>query len=63
MDAPANGRRRIVILTGHPLVTSGRKLQLYSWRDFASLMLRTVLTGGRALRRVEDCVVWYDGRR
>ena len=56
-------RRRIVILTGHPLVTSGRKLQLYSWRDFAALMLRMVVTGGRALRRAEDCVVWYDGRR
>lgn len=58
-----HARRRIVILTDHPLVTSGRKLQLYSWRDFAALMLRMVVTGGRALRRAEDCVVWYDGRR
>ncbi len=56
-------RRRIVILRGHPLVTSARKLHLYSRRDYARFILRTVLTFKGSLRRREDCVPWYDGRR
>ncbi|MEP7118129.1 MAG: glycosyltransferase [Acidobacteriota bacterium] len=53
----------IVILAQHPLVTSGRKLELYSPLEIAAFMARTVLTGGRSLRRAESCSVWYDGRR
>jgi len=56
-------RRRILILTGHPIVTSARKVHLYSPREFASFHLKTVLSGGRALRRAEGCPIWYDGRR
>jgi glycosyltransferase involved in cell wall biosynthesis len=56
-------RRRVVILRRHPIRTSGRKMRLYSWREMAAFMLRTALTGGRTLRRAEDCFVWYDGRR
>jgi len=55
--------RRIVILHRHPLATSGRKLNLYSPWEIAGFMLRTVLTGGRTLRRADGCPVWYDGRR
>ena len=55
--------RRIVILHRHPLATSGRKLELYSAGEIAGFMLRTVLTGGRTLRRADRCPVWYDGRR
>lgn len=55
--------RRIVILHRHPLATSGRKLELYSVGEIAGFMLRTVLTGGRTLRRADGCPVWYDGRR
>jgi glycosyltransferase involved in cell wall biosynthesis len=56
-------RRRIVILRGAPLVTSGRKLRLYSWWEMAVLLLRTAASGGRSLRRADACFVWYDGRR
>ncbi len=56
-------RRRVVILRRHPIQTSGRKMRLYSFREIAAFMMRTVLTGGRTLRRAEDCFVWYDGRR
>jgi glycosyltransferase involved in cell wall biosynthesis len=56
-------RRQVVILWRHPIQTSGRKMRLYSWREIAAFMMRTVLTGGRTLRRAEDCFVWYDGRR
>jgi glycosyltransferase involved in cell wall biosynthesis len=54
---------RLTILHRHPLRTSGRKLRLYSKREYLGLMLRIVLSGGRALKRREDCFAWYDGRR
>ena len=54
---------RLTILHRHPLRTSGRKLRLYSKREYFALLLRIVLSGGRALKRREDCFAWYDGRR
>jgi glycosyltransferase involved in cell wall biosynthesis len=56
-------RRSIRILSDHPLLTSGRKEHLYSPREFLTFQLKTVLTGGRTLRSVDDCAMWYDGRR
>lgn len=55
--------RRVVILHRHPLVTSSRKLELYSSFELAGFMLRTVMSGGRTLKRADGCPVWYDGRR
>ena len=55
--------KRIVILHRHPLLTSDRKTRLYTTREHLAFLLRTLLTGGRTLRRREDCSVWYDGRR
>jgi len=54
---------RLVILHRHPLRTSGRKVRLYSKREYCRLLLRIALSGGRALKRREDCFAWYDGRR
>ena len=54
---------RFVILHRHPLATSGRKAELYSWREHAAFLLRWVLSGGRNLRRRDACGIWYDGRR
>lgn len=51
------------ILRRHPLVTSARKLRLYTWREAAVFMLRTAASGGRNLTRRDECFVWYDGRR
>jgi len=56
-------RRAMVILHGHPLKTSNRKMHLYTAREMFGFMLKTMLTGGRTLRRKEDCHPWYDGRR
>lgn len=56
-------RREFVILQRHPLLTSGRKAHLYSWRAHAAFLASTILTGGRMLRRREFCTLWYDGRR
>jgi glycosyltransferase involved in cell wall biosynthesis len=59
-------RRRgstIAILHRHPLRTSDRKARLYHWHEHLGFLLKTLVTGGRTLRRREDCSVWYDGRR
>lgn len=56
-------RRSIVILHHHPLLTSDRKLRLYSWGELLRFMLKTVLSRGRTLRSREDCFAWYDGKR
>jgi glycosyltransferase involved in cell wall biosynthesis len=54
---------RFVILHRHPLMTSGRKAELYRWHEHAGFLLRWALSGGRNLRRREACSIWYDGRR
>ena len=54
---------RLAILHRHPLRTSGRKTRLYSKREYLGLLARIVLTGGRALRKRDECFAWYDGRR
>jgi glycosyltransferase involved in cell wall biosynthesis len=56
-------RKRIVILHRHPLVTSDRKLHLYSTGEYLRFLARTVLGLGRPLRNREACHPWYDGRR
>ncbi len=56
-------RKRIVILHRNPIVTSARKLRLYSGREHFLFMARTILRGGRTLNSREDCHPWYDGRR
>lgn len=61
--AARRARLGIVILHRHPLTTSGRKLELYTPVEIAVFMARTVLSGGRTLRRADGCPVWYDGRR
>jgi glycosyltransferase involved in cell wall biosynthesis len=56
-------RRKIVILHRHPLLTSTRKLHLYSAREHARFLARLVLSGKRNLRQRAECPSWYDGRR
>jgi glycosyltransferase involved in cell wall biosynthesis len=56
-------RRTVVILHRHPLVTSDRKLRLYSWGELAWFGLKTVVSGGGTLRSRQDCSAWYDGKR
>jgi len=54
--------RKIIILHHHPLITSARKMRLYTMRDHLKLLVR-VLFNRRALTRRESCTLWYDGRR
>ena len=54
--------REVVILHSHPLVTSARKMRLYTALDHLKLVTH-VLFNRRALNRRESCTLWYDGRR
>ena len=56
-------RRDVVILHRHPLVTSVRKMRLYTWREQLGFVWRTIATRGRTLKSRSDCFSWYDGRR
>ena len=60
--ARATGRK-IVILHRHPLLTSARKVQLYSWREHLRFLTRVALNHRATFRRREACSPWYDGRR
>lgn len=55
--------RRIVILHEHPLLTSARKVRLYSTWEHLRFILRAGLRPNAALRDREACHSWYDGRR
>ena len=55
--------RRFVILAGHPLRTSARKLKLYTLTEGGRFFFRMLFTAGRAAKRPDACHLWYDGRR
>jgi glycosyltransferase involved in cell wall biosynthesis len=55
--------RRIIILHQHPLLTSARKLHLYSRREMFWFFVKAALMPRRMLRSREHCHPWYDGRR
>ena len=55
--------RRIVILSKTPLLTSARKLKLYTPREIGQLLLSAALRPKATLTNKEACHLWYDGRR
>jgi glycosyltransferase involved in cell wall biosynthesis len=60
------GRRQgrgLAILNRHPMVTSARKVHLYSLREHFIVIGKAILTGSRSLKTREHCATWYDGRR
>ena len=60
--AHATGKK-VAILHRHPMLTSARKMELYSAREHLRFLTRAILKGGRISRNREDCGIWYDGRR
>ena len=46
-----------------PIVTSGRKLRMYSAREILGNSLRVILRGPRAARSRNGLHIWYDGKR
>jgi glycosyltransferase involved in cell wall biosynthesis len=55
--------KQIVILHRHPLVTSARKMKLYTAREHLRFLFRAVLNPRRAMGSRESAHIWYDGRR
>ena len=55
--------RKIVILHRHPLVTSARKMRLYTKREHFRFLASVIFSGGRALTDRDAAHLWYDGRR
>jgi glycosyltransferase involved in cell wall biosynthesis len=56
-------RKRIVILHRHPILTSARKLRLYTAREHFVFITKTLVRPGKTLKSREACHPWYDGRR
>jgi glycosyltransferase involved in cell wall biosynthesis len=60
--ARASGRR-IVILSKTPLLTSARKVRLYTPLEIGRLIFSAALRPKATLTSKEACHLWYDGRR
>jgi glycosyltransferase involved in cell wall biosynthesis len=56
-------QKKIVILHRHPLVTSARKMKLYTPRELGGFFLHSIFNHRRAVRSREAAYMWYDGRR
>jgi glycosyltransferase involved in cell wall biosynthesis len=54
--------KQLVILTRHPLLTSGRKMHLYRPAEHLSFLVRATLRR-KLLTSRDACHIWYDGRR
>lgn len=46
-----------------PIITSGRKLRMYSAREILGNFLSVIVRGPRAARSREGLHIWYDGKR
>jgi glycosyltransferase involved in cell wall biosynthesis len=55
--------QRIVILHRHPLLTSARKLHLYTPAELLRFWLRAACHHRQTVTDREACFLWYDGRR
>jgi hypothetical protein len=50
-------------LLREPILTSGRKLRLYSGRAVVGRLFSLMLGGPQAVRSRERLGIWYDGKR
>ncbi|HUD49703.1 MAG TPA: glycosyltransferase [Candidatus Baltobacteraceae bacterium] len=55
--------KRMVILHRNPLLTSARKMRLYSRGDLARFLGRAIFSHRATITSREACAPWYDGRR
>ena len=55
--------KRMTILHQHPIVTSVRKMHLYTLREHLRFLWRLAIQRGRPMKSREECAIWYDGRR
>jgi len=56
-------RRRVHVLRGVPLQTSGRKARLYGFWESVRFLIRAVFLPLRTMKSRDACFLWYDGRR
>jgi glycosyltransferase involved in cell wall biosynthesis len=56
-------QRSIVILHRHPLLTSDRKVKLYSGAELIRFTLHAILRPRHVMRSKAASYAWYDGRR
>ncbi len=56
-------RKKIVIVHRHPLVTSARKMRLYTPKELRQFFFRSIFRHRRTVRSREATYLWYDGRR
>lgn len=54
--------KKMRILHRNPILTSARKIHLYSHREHLRFLFRTVLRPG-SLRSRDGCPLWYNGKR
>ena len=55
--------KELVILHRHPLMTSARKVHLYSTREHLWFIVKAAFARRKMLTSREACFTWYDGRR
>jgi len=55
--------RQIVILNRHPLVTSARKMHLYTAREHLGFLWQAIFRQRKTLGSRQASYLWYDGRR
>jgi glycosyltransferase involved in cell wall biosynthesis len=60
--ARARGKK-MVILHRHPLLTSARKMRLYSRAELAGFFKKAIFHPRRTVTSRDACSPWYDGRR
>ncbi|SET64742.1 Glycosyl transferase family 2 [Nitrosomonas marina] len=56
-------RLKFTILKRSPLITSARKLKLYTAREMANQFLQVLFHPRKSLQNRKKLPVWYDGRR
>lgn len=54
---------KFTILTRHPLVTSPRKIKLYTRQEIAGQLFNLIFSPRKALLDKKKLPIWYDGRR
>ena len=54
---------KFTILKQYPLVTSARKLKLYSGREIANQFIQVLINPRKAMQNRKKLPIWYDGRR
>jgi glycosyltransferase involved in cell wall biosynthesis len=55
--------REVVILHRHPMLTSARKMRLYSPGELLAFTRKAVFSPRKTTTSREACAPWYDGRR